>query len=101
MELLAAADRPQRGSYWLLLTDRSAAEIDALKAATAAGTRHPMEVKKELARTIVGEFHSAAAAAEAEQEFERVFSSRSLPSDIPELAVAAEGATILLSKLLV
>ena len=88
-------------SYWLLLTDRSADSIGELKAATAAGTRHPMEVKKELARTIVGEFHSAQAAVEAEQEFERVFSSRSLPSDIPELAVAAEGATILLSKLLV
>jgi len=88
-------------SYWLLLTDRSADSIGELKAATAAGTRHPMEVKKELARTIVGEFHGAAAAVEAEQEFERVFSSRSLPSDIPELAVAAEGATVLLSKLLV
>jgi len=88
-------------NYWLLLTDRGADEISALKAATGAGARHPMDVKKELARAIVGEFHSVAAAVEAEQEFERVFSSRNLPSDIPEVSIAAEGVTVLLSKLLV
>ena len=69
--------------YWLLLTDRESGEIEALRAATAAGKRHPMDVKKELARTIVAEFHSEQDAIEAQQEFERVFSSRDLPSDIP------------------
>jgi tyrosyl-tRNA synthetase len=88
-------------SYWLLLSDRSEQEIAALKAAAASGSRHPMEVKKELARTIVGEFHGAAAAIAAEQEFERVFSSRDLPTEIPERSVVAEGETVLLSKLLV
>jgi tyrosyl-tRNA synthetase len=88
-------------SYWLLLTDRGEDEIAALKAATARGDRHPMEVKKELARAIVGEFHGAAAAAEAEQEFSRVFSSRDLPTEVPELCVEATGETMLLSKLLV
>ena len=88
-------------SYWLLLTDRGGDEIAALKAATARGARHPMEVKKELARAIVGEFHGAVAASEAEQEFSRVFSSRDLPTEVPELCVEATGATMLLSKLLV
>jgi tyrosyl-tRNA synthetase len=88
-------------SYWLLLTDRGEDEIAALKAATARGDRHPMEVKKELARAIVGEFHGAAAATEAEQEFSRVFSSRDLPTEVPELCVEATGETMLLSKLLV
>lgn len=87
-------------SYWLLLSDRSEDAIAALKAETARGARHPMEVKKELARTIVGEFHGAAAAAAAEQEFERVFSSRDLPTEIPEFCVEAGGETLLLSKLL-
>jgi tyrosyl-tRNA synthetase len=87
-------------SYWLLLSDRSEGEIAALKAGTARGDRHPMEVKKELARTIVGEFHGTAAAAAAEQEFERVFSSRDLPTEIPELQVEADGETLLVSKLL-
>jgi tyrosyl-tRNA synthetase len=88
-------------SYWLLLTDRGEDEIAALKAATARGDRHPMEVKKELARAIVGEFHGAVAATEAEQEFSRVFSSRDLPTEVPELCVEATGETMLLSKLLV
>jgi tyrosyl-tRNA synthetase len=88
-------------SYWLLLTDRGGDEIAALKAATARGDRHPMEIKKELARAIVGEFHGAAAATEAEQEFGRVFSSRDLPTEVPELCVEATGETMLLSKLLV
>ena len=88
-------------TYWLLLTDRGADEIGALKAETARGARHPMAVKKELARTIVGEFHGAAAAALAEEEFGRVFSSRDLPTEIPEVEVTAPGAVVLLSKLLV
>jgi tyrosyl-tRNA synthetase len=87
--------------YWLLLTDREAADIDRLRAATAAGESHPMDVKKELARTIVTEFHSEQDAVEAQQEFERVFSSRDLPSDIPVVAVAVVAETMLLSKLLV
>jgi tyrosyl-tRNA synthetase len=87
-------------SYWLLLSDRSKDAIAALNADTARGARHPMEVKKELARTVVGEFHGAAAATAAEHEFERVFSSRDLPTEIPELRVEADGETLLVSKLL-
>ena len=87
--------------YWLLLTDRDAADVDALRAEVGEGRRHPMEVKKELARTLVSEFHSQEAAAGAQSEFERVFSSRQLPEDIPELEVAVDGADLLVSKMLV
>jgi tyrosyl-tRNA synthetase len=87
--------------YWLLLSDRSESEIGAERAAVAAGRRHPMEVKKALARTIVEEFHSASAAAAAEAEFERVFSSRRLPQDIPEVVLEADTPEVLLSKALV
>jgi tyrosyl-tRNA synthetase len=87
--------------YWLLLSDRSDAEIEAERAAVAAGERHPMAVKKDLARALVTEFHSADAAAAAEAEFERVFSARKLPQDIPELEVEADSDRLLLSKALV
>jgi tyrosyl-tRNA synthetase len=87
--------------YWLLLSDRSGAEIEAERAAVAAGERHPMAVKKDLARALVTEFHSADAAAAAEAEFERVFSARKLPQDIPELEVEADSERLLLSKALV
>jgi tyrosyl-tRNA synthetase len=87
--------------YWLLLTDRSAEEIDADRQQVADGTVHPMDAKKTLAATIVTEFHSADAAGEAQREFERVFSSGHLPQDIPEVSVDPPGDTMLLSKLLV
>ena len=87
--------------YWLLLTDRGQESIDSLRSDVHAGRRHPMDVKKELARTLVSEFHDSSAAAAAEQEFERVFSRRRLPSEIPEVEVTAEGASLLLAKVLV
>jgi len=86
--------------YWLLLTDRSEAEIATERRQVDAGTKHPMEVKKELATSVVTEFHSSDDAAAAQQEFERVFSGGHLPQEIPEIVVVAAGDVMLLSKLL-
>jgi tyrosyl-tRNA synthetase len=86
--------------YWLLLTDRSAEEIDADRKRVSDGALHPMDAKKTLATTIVTEFHSPEAAKEAQREFERVFSSGNLPQDIPELEISPQGDVMLLSKLL-
>jgi len=87
--------------YWLLLSDRPKDEIDAHRERVAAGQVHPMDAKKELARTIVGEFHSAEDAEAAQIEFERVFSARNLPQDIPDVELEADGETIPLAKALV
>jgi tyrosyl-tRNA synthetase len=87
--------------YWLLLSDRSAEDIEAERARVAEGTLHPMDAKKALASTIVTEFHSAEAAVEAQREFERVFSSGHLPQEIPEVSVSAPDEKMLLSKVLV
>jgi len=87
--------------YMLLLTDRGTAEIEAEKQQVGDGVRHPMDVKKELAGMIVTEFHSTEAAISARQEFERVFSARNLPQEIPEVSVATEGESMLLSKVIV
>jgi tyrosyl-tRNA synthetase len=45
--------------YWTLLTDLRQSEIDAMRASVDAGTLHPMQAKKDLARTITADFHSA------------------------------------------
>ncbi len=87
--------------YWLLLSDRGQAEIDRLRADVEDGRRHPMEVKKELARTLVAELHSPAAGEAAQAEFERVFSARQLPDEIPELELEVEGPELPVAKLLV
>ncbi|MGD9809579.1 MAG: tyrosine--tRNA ligase [Deferribacterales bacterium] len=76
--------------YYLLLSDKSLAEIEELKKAVADGSKHPMEAKKELAMEIVERFHSAEAAKEAREGFEQVFSKRENPDDMPEFAMAAD-----------
>jgi tyrosyl-tRNA synthetase len=87
--------------YWLLLSDRTEAEIDAERQRVAAGDRHPMEVKKELAGTMVREFHSLAAAEAARREFERVFSGKQLPDEIPEVPLVASGERMPLVQVMV
>ena len=68
--------------YYELLTDRSVAEIDRMRALIAAGELHPMQAKAELARLIVTDFHSAADGARAEEEFNRVVRRHEVPADI-------------------
>ena len=69
--------------YFEVLTDVPLAEIDEMKRALAAGRFNPMELKMRLAREIVAQFHSPAAAAEAEAAFDRQFRRRELPEDMP------------------
>jgi len=77
-------------SYWLLLTDLRQSEVDALKAEVAAGSLHPMEAKKRLARTIVGDFHSEAAAHSADENWARMFQQKGESENLEEVSVAYE-----------
>jgi tyrosyl-tRNA synthetase len=71
---------------WLLhLTDQPQDEIQRQKAAVEAGKLHPKDIKQGLARKLVAQYHGEAAAAEAEQGFQKVFSQGGLPDDMPEL----------------
>ena len=69
--------------YYELLTDLAPAEIERLKQATASGERHPRDLKAELGRRIVADFHSQSEAQEASDEFDRLFRERQNPTDIP------------------
>jgi tyrosyl-tRNA synthetase len=62
--------------YWELLTDKSLAEIEAMK------TEDPMPVKMRLARQIVADFHSAEAADQAQADFDREVREGQQPADI-------------------
>ncbi len=86
--------------YWLLLTDRTQAEIKELKGQVEGGKRHPMEVKKELAATIVEELHGPDEAKAAAQEFEKVFSRRQRPTEVPEVELPSPGEKVLVSRVL-
>ena len=76
--------------YWTLLTDLRQSEIDALRAAVAAGTLHPMQAKKDLARTITADFHSAEAADAAAENWARQFQRRESSADAPVVKVDAK-----------
>jgi tyrosyl-tRNA synthetase len=73
--------------YYELLTDLTVDEIAALRHATVTGERNPRDVKVELAKSIVSDFHSAADAQAAEEEFNRIFKSKQVPENIQEVSV--------------
>lgn len=87
-------------SYWELLTDIAVAALADVKARLASSEYNPMDIKKELAVTLVGMYHSREAGIEAREEFERVFSDKGLPDDIPEFSLAGLGKRIWVVKLL-
>lgn len=74
-------------NFFELCTDVPIDEINHIKADLASGKIHPMDVKKRLAREIVAIYHSTEAAAEAQAEFERVFSHHEIPEDMPEIKI--------------
>ena len=68
--------------YWELLTDKSLTEIAAMK------TQHPREVKINLGKSIVTDFHSAADAEHAASEWLRVVSGGEVPADLQSVEAA-------------
>ena len=74
--------------YFLFLTDLRGSEIESLKAEVAAGSVHPMAVKKQLARTITAGFHGEAAAQHADENWARMFQQKEAVEDLEEVHVA-------------
>ncbi len=71
--------------YYELLTDLPLSEIGEMKAAAERGDRHPRDLKVELARRIVTDFHSQSDAEEANREFDRTFRDHQAPTDVPTI----------------
>ncbi len=74
--------------YWIFLTDLPQSEIDRMQAQVASGQLHPMQAKKDLAFTISREFHSAAEAQVAADNWALQFQARGIASDLPEIAIS-------------
>ena len=73
--------------YWTFLTDLRQSEIDQMRSDVAAGSLHPMEAKKRLARNIVIGFHSAEEAQRADENWARQFQQGSASDDVPVVKV--------------
>ena len=76
--------------YYTLLTDLGPAEILARRNAVSSGGLHPKQAKMDLARGIVADFHSDAVAQHAAEEFERRFTRKELPTDVPVVELTEE-----------
>ena len=87
--------------YYTLLTDVPQTEVEAMRAAAAAGGLHPRQAKVDLAKRIVTDFHSADAAAAAAEEFDRRFVGGALPADMAERVVTVTGEGERLTRLMV
>ncbi|MGD9520162.1 MAG: tyrosine--tRNA ligase, partial [Armatimonadota bacterium] len=79
--------------YLQLLLEWPAEKVREALEAVEAGQVNPRDLKDEMAREIVATYHGEDAAQEASEEFRRVFSQRELPSEMPDVEVAAEDLT--------
>jgi tyrosyl-tRNA synthetase len=74
--------------YYELLTDVQLPEIAKMKQDAASGAAHPMALKKELARRIVADFHSAEAATRAGEDWGKQFQKDEVPESMEEVSVS-------------
>ncbi len=70
--------------YFTLVTDVPDEELAAFKEALEQNSINPMELKKRLAREVVGQLYDCRAATAAEEHFARVVQRKEMPEDVPE-----------------
>jgi len=76
--------------YYEVLTDVSLGEIEQMKADAVSGKRHPMEMKKALARRIVQDFHGEQASKQADENWAKQFQKDEVPEDVETQEVAVK-----------
>ena len=75
--------------YYELCTDLSVTEIAAVRENANNGRRNPRDIKADLAKRIVADFHSEAEARKAEEDFNAMFRNKQAPDDVEERKLAA------------
>ncbi len=73
--------------YYELLSEKSLEEIATMKDEVQKGTLHPKTVKEDIALELVTRFYNEELATLAKLEFDNVFTSNQLPSDMNEAEV--------------
>ncbi len=103
--------------YYELVSSVSLDELTKIKVDIKSGALHPMEAKKRLAQEMVGrycqggvfiiaapitvtEYITADVAIRTREEFEKVFSKKNLPDEIPVVEIAWEGEKMKLVKVM-
>ena len=78
-------------SYYELASDIDEDELAQIANQLKQPDVNPMEIKKQLGERLVDMYHSEGSGKEAREEFERVFSQKKLPDEIPELTHSGLG----------
>jgi tyrosyl-tRNA synthetase len=86
--------------YYELVSSISFQDLEKLKGDIKSEKLHPMEAKKRLAVELVDRFCSAGDGSRAREEFEKVFSRKNLPQEIPVIEFDWEGASMKLVKII-
>jgi tyrosyl-tRNA synthetase len=76
--------------YYELVSLRPLSEVESFKREVVAG-RNPRDIKVLLGKEIVTRFHSAAAAEQAQADFELRFRQGEAPADMPHLTLSTQG----------
>ncbi len=75
-------------NYFELATDATAERLVKIKQALSQPDVNPMTIKKQLGEKLVDMYHPNGAGKQAREEFERVFSKKQLPDDMPTKTAA-------------
>jgi tyrosyl-tRNA synthetase len=80
--------------YFELITDVDLNELKQIKQRIGRKSVNPRDLKRRLARTIVGMYHSEKAAKEAEAQFDRIHIKKEVPLEIPEFTIRGDNRLI-------
>jgi tyrosyl-tRNA synthetase len=86
--------------YYELVSSASLGELEKIKVDVRSGTLHPMEAKKRLATELADRFCGSGEGTRAREEFEKIFTKKNLPDDIPSIEIPWEGDKMKLAKVL-
>ncbi len=86
--------------YYDLVSAVSLDQLSAIKGHVKDGTLHPMEAKKRLGAELADRFCGDGQGAKARAEFEKVFSKKDMPEDIPVIDIDWEGQKMKLARII-
>ena len=82
--------------YFKLATDVDAGELEDIRKQIDSGDVNPMILKKRLGWKLVEIYHDRGAAERAQKGFEKQFSNRETPDEVPELLIESDDDKVLL-----
>lgn len=83
------------GEYFELCTRLPSEEVVEIKNNLKNGELHPKDAKVKLGKIIISIYYSENVAIKAEEEFNKVFKDKKLPSEMPEIEIKEKSISIL------